>query len=239
MPYKSMNLKEAAAYLHLEAGDVRSFAMHGEIPFERPGDSLVFRRGQLKDWASQRILGLRGKHLHDYHSAGILHHHSISSQATIITDLTCPEHMEPALQAKTKAAVVRKMVALAEKTGFLYDPADLVEELEQRETLCTTGIEGGIALLHPRHHDPYMVEDSFVCIGKALQPIHFGSPDSKPTDLFFVICCQDDTIHLHVLSRICLLCHSTPLTARLRQAETSQEMHAAIKSSETELLAPS
>jgi PTS system nitrogen regulatory IIA component len=120
------------------------------------------------------------------------------------------------------------MVALAETTGLLYDPRDLVDELERREQLCSTGIEGGAALLHPRFHDPYMVDDSFICAGVCAQPIPFGAPDGGKTDVFFLVCCQDDRTHLHVLARICVLCHSTELLRELRGAESEGEMYDAV-----------
>jgi PTS system nitrogen regulatory IIA component len=236
MPHSLLNLAEAAAYLHLDPSDVKVLATHGEIPCERRGDDLFFRRGELKVWSSQRILGLSGKHLHDYHSRGVLHPHDLSDHAAILTDLSEPAYLEPQLEARTRAAVLRRMVEVAERTGFLYDPTDLHEELLAREDLCSTGIEGGAAILHPRFHDPYMVEDSFVCLGRTLQPIPFGAPDGKRTDIFFLACCQDDRIHLHTLARISLVCHATDLLPRLRQAESEAEMHEAIRETERELL---
>ena len=236
MPHSLLTLAEAAAFLHLDPTDVRALATHGEVPSERRGDEWLFRRGELKNWSSQRILGLRGKHLHDYHSRGVLHPHDLSEHAAILTDLCRPAHLEPHFSARTRAAVFRQMVELAEKTGFLYDPIDLHDELRAREALCSTGIEGGAAILHPRFHDPYMVEDSFVCIGRAQPAVPFGSPDGKRTDIFFLACCQDDRIHLHTLARISLLCHASELLARLRAAETDEDMHATVRECERELL---
>ncbi len=236
MPHTLLTIEEAAAYLHLDCGDVRSLAIHGEVPCEKRGDELVFRRGDLKVWSSRRILGLRGRHLSDYHSQGVLHPHDISDHAALVTELTENSPCEPQLQARTRPAVLHAMVELAERTGLLYDPADLLEELRAREEMCSTGIDGGVAILHPRFHDPYMVEDSFVCIGRAVRPVPFGAPDGGQTDLFFLACCQDDRIHLHALARISLLCHATDLPERLRLAENEEEMHAALRECEKLLL---
>lgn len=236
MPHTVMTLDEAADYLHLDRTDVRALATHGEIPCETRGDSIVFRQGELKTWASRRILGLRGKHLHDYHSKGIVHRHDLSPDAHIIAEITDHEYMEPRLEGRSKTAVLQAMTEVAERSGLLYDPDDLVEELRQREDLCPTGIEGGAALLHPRFHDPYMVEDSLVCVGKTFAPIPFGSPDGIKTDIFFLVCCQDDRTHLHVLARVCLVCHSTPLLDHLRRAETDRQMHEALVQAERQVL---
>ena len=237
MPHTLMSLEDAADYLHLDIAAVRSLAVHGELPSEMQGDRLVFRRGPLQSWASQRILGLRGKHLAEYHSRGVLRQHDTSPRAAILSDLTDPEFMEPVLQARSKAAVMRALTTVAERTGYLYDPDDLLESIRQREELCSTGIEGGAAILHPRHHDPYMFDDSFVCIGRSPVLIPFGATDGSKTDVFFLVCCQDDSTHLHVLARICLLVHGSDILSRLRAAHDGREMYAALTESEAALLA--
>ncbi|NLF17811.1 MAG: PTS transporter subunit EIIA [Lentisphaerae bacterium] len=236
MPHTLMSLEEAAEFLHIDASDLRAFAVRGDIPCELQGDRLSFRRGRLKLWASQRILGLQGKPLADYHRRGKPRPRDTSPDTAIVSDLTDPEFMEPAIQGRSKAAVLRAMTAVAERTGYLYDPDDLLEGLRQREELCSTGIEGGAAVLHPRHHDPYMFEDSFLCIGRTPSAIPFGAPDGSKTDIFFLVCCQDDRIHLHVLARLCLLCHGGLLND-LRAAASGREMFDTLKTAETALLA--
>jgi PTS system nitrogen regulatory IIA component len=236
MPHTLLNTEEAAEYLHVDSSTIRTLAAHGEVPCERRGDDWVFRKGELKIWASRRILGLQGKNLKDYHSKGVVHPHDLSDHSALLTELTEGVPFSPCLMARSRATVIREMVALAEGTGLLYDPADLRDELRAREDLCSTGIEGGVAILHPRFHDPYMVEDSFVCVGRSVQPIPFGAPDGGKTDLFFLACCQEDRIHLHTLARICLLCHTTDLTDRLRHSATSEDMHLVLHECEMNLL---
>ena len=116
-----------------------------------------------------------------------------------------------AMTSKTKASVLRDLVALAEKTGNLCDPKTLLASLEAREELCSTAVPGGFALPHPRSHDPYLFETSFIVVGRPVQEIHFGAPDGQPTHLFFLICCQDDRLHLHTLARLCLIVQKTKL----------------------------
>ena len=69
-----------------------------------------------------------------------------------------PEFIEPAMTAKTKASVLRQMAALAGKTGRVSDPPSLLQGLEAREELCSTGIPGGLALLHSRNPESYLFE---------------------------------------------------------------------------------
>jgi len=69
-----------------------------------------------------------------------------------------------------------------------------------------------------------------------VQEIHFGAPDGQPTTLFFLVCCQDDRIHLHALARLCLMAQKTSLLAELRQVPDAASMHARILAAEAQVL---
>ena len=212
-------LKEVADYLHLSVEDVELLVKRREIPCEKQGDRVMFRRRDVDGWASQRLLGMSSKHLRDYHQRSTEKSHSLSRDHAILSELMAPDRIEPSLKAKTKAAVLRDMVDLADRSGLLYLRDDLLTSLDAREKLCSTALAGGIALLHPENHEPYMFEDSFVVLGRSLQPIPFGAPDGLTTDMFFLVCCQNDRLHLHVLARLCMICYHTPLLLELREAD--------------------
>ena len=148
-----------------------------------------------------------------------------------------PGFIAPALPAKTKSSVLHELVALAETTGRLNNPQDLLASLEAREALCSTGMPGGFALPHPRVPDPYLFETSFIVLGRTVQEIHFGAPDGQPTNLFFLICCQDDRLHLHTLARLCLMAQKTAILDQLRQSPDAPSMHASLLAAEEQALA--
>ncbi len=218
MPYRTFNLTEVCTYLHLAQPDVEALTRRQEIPFENKGGRLVFRKKDVDAWASQRILGFSNKHLTAYHKVSSAKTHDLSKQHTIIAELVKTEYIQPALGSRTKPSLLRDMVALAGQTGLVTDPDELLQSLLERERLCSTALPEGIALLHPRHHEPYMFDDSFIVLGRAAHPLPFGAPDGNTTDLFFLICCQDDRIHLHVLARLCLMCQDTTVLQETRTA---------------------
>jgi PTS system nitrogen regulatory IIA component len=237
MPYRTFGIDEVARYLHLSRPDLDRLVKDQEIPFERHGERLVFRKVELDAWASQRILGLEGKHLAEYHQKSSHGTQQIVAHAAILPDMIRPEFIEPAMAAKTKASVLRQMVALAEKTGRVCDPQALLQGLEAREELCSTGIPGGLALLHSRNHESYLFETAFIALGRTIQQIPFGSPDGQSTDLFFLIGCPDDRMHLHTLARLCLMAQKTDLLVDLRQAPDADAMCEAILAAERAVLA--
>lgn len=236
MPHRVFNLEEVAAYLHLGTADVERLLKDGEIPFERRGDRVVFRANEIDAWASQRILGLTERRLDELHQKGIEATAKVLEEEAIIPVMMRPAWMEPALRAKTKASVLRQMADLAGKTGQVCDQAELVASLEAREELCSTAVPGGLALLHPRNHLPYMFESSFIVLGRSIQDIFFGAPDGQETRLFFLICCQDDRLHLHTLARICLLAQKSDVVAQLMAAADAETIYESLAVAEREVL---
>lgn len=237
MPYRTLGVDEVARYLHLGRADVVRLVKDRAIPFTRHGERLVFRKVEIEAWASQRILGLEGRGLAEYHQKSSRGAQQIVPHEVIMPEMIRPEFIAPALTAKTKASVLRQMAALAEKTGRVCDPPALLEGLQAREELCSTGIPGGLALLHSRNPDSYLFETSFLALGRTIQQIPFGAPDGQSTDLFFLIGCPDDRMHLHALARLCLMAQKTNLLADLRQAADSEHMCDCIIAAEQAVLA--
>jgi len=237
MPYRTLSLDEVAQYLHLTREDVAQRVKYNEIPHEKRGRRVVFFKDKIDVWASQRVLRLPGPRLAEYHRKSTRDTREILPHQAFLPDMIQPGFIAPAMPAKTKSSVIRELVALAESTGLVCNPRDLVASLEAREALCSTGMPGGFALLHPRLPDPYLFERSFIVLGRTFQEIPFGAPDAQPTWLFFMICCQDDRLHLHTLARLCLMARNTDALDQLRQAPNGASMHAALIAAEEQALA--
>ena len=133
---------------------------------------------------------------------------------------------------------------LRHKTGdCVFGPAigsrkaEFLASLKAREELCSTGIAGGVAMLHGREPHPYLFESSFIVLGRTLQEIPFGAPDGQASDLFFLVCCQESRIHLHALARLCLVAVKTDLIARLRADTDAEAMYDSLLACEAQVLA--
>ena len=237
MPYRTFGLEEVARYLHLSQADIERLVKDQDIPCERHGPRLVFRKVEIDAWASQRILGLEGRRLAEYHQKSSREAQQLVANEAIMPEMIRPEFIEPAMTAKTKASVLRQMAALAGKTGRVSDPPSLLPGLEAREELCSTGIPGGLALLHSRSPESYLYETAFLALGRTIQQIPFGAPDGQPTNLFFLIGCPDDRMHLHTLARLCLMAQKTDLLVDLRQAADADAMCDCIIAAEQAVLA--
>jgi PTS system nitrogen regulatory IIA component len=237
MPHKILTLEAAAVYLHLTPADIAQRVKDGDIPYEKRGHRLVFSKDAIDVWASQRLLRLPSQRLTEYHRKSTLATRPILPHQAFLQDMIGPACVDPALPAKTRSSVLHVLVALAAKTGRVNDPPALLSSLEAREQLCSTGMPGGFALPHPRVPDPYLCEGSIIVLGRSVQEIYFGAPDGRGTNLFFLICCQDDRLHLHTLARICLIAQKTDILEELRKAHDAASMHVSLLAAEAEALA--
>ena len=82
----------------------------------------------------------------------------------------------------------------------------------------------------------YRFENSFMVLGRTIQTVPFGAPDGGPTRLFFLICCQDDRIHLHTLARLCLIAMKTDILAQLFAAPDAATAYDALVAAEQAVL---
>lgn len=220
----------------MSLNDLRHFAQRGEVACVKRGDMYFFEHRELDEWAQRRLMVLNEKTLTAEHKVAMIERRRNDGHDFHVADLLRPETIAPALTAKGRAGVLRDMTDFADSTGLLYDPETLFAELSAREEVASTAAGGGVAFLHPRYHDPYLFQETFLALGRTVRPVFFGSQDGEGTDLFFMICCTDHTLHLHILARLCLLAHGTPLLQELREAPDAETMHAALKKAEDEFL---
>ncbi len=236
MPHRTLNNEELTAYLHLARGDVERLIRETDLPHTLRGGRAVFQRGEIDAWASRRILGLPGKGLDSYHEKSMRGTHGIFPGGALIPELLRIEYIDLTLAPRTRASAVRNLVALADRTGRVVDPRGLIRSVEEREALCSTALPGGLALLHARHHEEYCFEGSFVVLGRTVDAVPFGAPDGRPTRLFFLICCQDERIHLHTLARLCLMALNTEILGQLLEAPEANAAYAALVQAERAVL---
>ena len=186
---------------------------------------------------SRRILSLRQRDLLPEHLAATRQDVKVPAEDIVLPHLLKAEYVDLDFRAKTRAGVIRDLVDRAAELELLYDPGDLLAQLEEREALASTALPGGIALPHPHHQDPYLITEPFMLLTRTRKPIWFGAPDDAPTDLFCLICCGENIRHLHVLARLCMMIRETDFLGAIRAAATSEEAVEAAFAAEHAVLA--
>ena len=232
MPHRIFTVEQVAEYLHLASKDVERLMRESDMPHAVRGGHVLFRRGEIDAWASQRILGLTPRRLDAYHEMSMRGTLEVFPGRALIPDLLKPDYIDLELRSKTRASAIRDMIVLANLTGRVFDARELLASVEAREALCSTALPGGFALLHARQLEAYRFEGSFIVLGRTIQDIPYGATDGRPTRLFFLVCCQDERIHLHTLARLCLIAQKTEVIAQLSEAPNADSAYGLIVAAE-------
>ncbi len=118
------------------------------------------------------------------------------------------------------------MISLAARTGWLWDPEAMLQAVKTREELCSTAMDNGVALLHPRRPMTHILERPFLSLGIATTGIPFGGSRSGLTDVFFLICSVDDRQHLRTLARLGRLLTKEGICGGTRAPAAIPRLHA-------------
>jgi|LSQX01.3.fsa_nt_gb mannitol/fructose-specific phosphotransferase system IIA component (Ntr-type) len=222
MAYKQLTLEQAAKLIHCWPKYLREQAILGEAPCTQQGDKLLFEQESIVNWWSTHILNRKSEL-----------QKAVAPPCPISPSALCSsERIDIALPGKSKAAVLKNLSNLAERTGLLYNVSEFHSSLRAREEQGSTALPGGVALVHPQSRDEFLFEESFICLAKTQTPIFFGETNGLTTDIFFLIACKDD-IHLQVLANLSAILVVTEVINNLRQAETADEMLTALIAAES------
>jgi PTS system nitrogen regulatory IIA component len=231
-----MTIQEVAKLLGSDLRRVERMAKRGEIPCQKIGGQFRFNRAEITEWLQQTMGAMSHDHLAEV-DAGITTQRQTPQDQALIAPLLRTEAVSTNLGSRTKNSTLRELVVLAEKTGLVLDVQTLLEAVIHREELCSTAIERGVAIPHPRRPLPEAIAEPILVVARNGQGIAFGAPDGRMTTLFFLTVSQDDRYHLHVLARLCRMLRDEKFVARLEAAQTTNEMIDLMNQRELEVIA--
>ena len=190
-----ITVAEVAEYLKLNERTVYRLAQEGKVPAAKIAGQWRFRRDVLDEWMRSQMRQFATP-------AEPVNRGTADGDDVELSDVVKPEAIDVDLAASDREAVLAKLVELADRTGRVKMPQVLLRLLREREELCSTATDDGIALPHPRHMLSGVVEEPVVSIARAPNGVSFGALDGQPTFLFFMICSPNDRVHLRLLSKI-------------------------------------
>lgn len=219
-----------------DARRLERMAERGELPCQKVGGQLRFNRAEITEWLQQHMATMNDVHLAEV-DAGIGVDLQKQQGEAVIGPLLRPEAVAGQLKSRGKNSLLRELVALAGRTGLVYDEQALLEAVMAREALRSTALQDGIAIPHPRRPLPYDLAEPILVVGRTGRGVVFGAPDGRLTDLFFLMASQDDGHHLHVLARLCRMLQDKMFLEQLRAAEFVEEMIELLEQREQAVLA--
>lgn len=217
MPFETLDEKQLADYLMMDARDVAKLASRGKLPCRKRGGEFVFCKIEIDHWVETQLHELPHDRLTEI-ERGVRRHHGLEYEDHIITEMIPAGGVILPLASRTSGSVLRDLLERGDQLELVYDRDQLLKEIEDRESLHSTALIRDVALPHPRHHTPYDVADSFIVVGRSERGIPFGCPDGSLTKMFFLVCCKDDRTHLHVLARLSRMLSDRPTLDLLLEA---------------------
>lgn len=132
-----------------------------------------------------------------------------------IEDFLAPDDVVVGLRAANKAQLLQD---LAERAGARLGlcAATVLQALQRREQLGSTGVGHGIAMPHARMDD---VAKPFALLARLKKPIDFEAIDGAPVDLVFLLLQPSATqSDLNALAAVARKLRELDRVARLREA---------------------
>jgi PTS system nitrogen regulatory IIA component len=231
MGSEMMGLDELARYLRRDVREVGKLASRGHLPGHKVSGEWRFARAEINHWIETQLPVYTEQQLVDLESAA-----RGGSGEPLITELLSEASVAVPLAASTKASVLRELVALAEQSWQVYDPAAILTAIKAREEIGSTALPNGVAIPHPRRPLPNALGESVIAFARTSSGIPFGAPRGELTDIFFLVCCRDDQTHLRVLARLTRLLLQPGFLDELRETETAAESWEKITAAEHELV---
>ncbi|MGQ9707088.1 MAG: PTS sugar transporter subunit IIA [bacterium] len=139
------------------------------------------------------------------------------------------------LISRTKDDVLKELVDLVFNSGKIKASEPIYEAVVEREKLCSTGFEHGVAIPHPRQGQPDIVEELVIAFGSTKEGIDFDALDGKPVFIFFMLAAPNDQEHLRTLARLSRMLKKEEFRDELINAKSPEEVLKAIKKREEEL----
>lgn len=222
-----LTVKEVAEYLKMNPRTVCKLALNGQIPGVKIASQWRFKKSLVNEWLELEMRGLPSRQLQRFeedHGGKILSVSDLLTEKTISTNL----------RSSTKDDVLQELVQLSLASGLVKASDILLDAIRRRESLCSTGIERGVAIPHPRPALTGVIQDPIIAFGCSRHGIDFGSLDGRPTHLFFLLCAPDDSSQLKVLARLSRLLRDEDLREALKSASRPAEVIDILEAKEAE-----
>jgi PTS system nitrogen regulatory IIA component len=144
-----------------------------------------------------------------------------------ISDVLERKTVIPNLQSRSKPDVIRELAENLASAHPNINDEKLIEVLMERERLCSTAVDSGVAIPHAKLSG---ISGIIAGFGRSMEGIDYDSLDAKLTHLFIILVAPETSIgaHIQLLARISRIFKNPELRARLMTLETQDEIYDSI-----------
>jgi nitrogen PTS system EIIA component len=210
-----LTLRQAASYLGVNEGTIRRWIDQRALPAHSVSERLYLNPIELWEWAVE---------------AGVP-----ASRALLDVAHRAPDEVPPLsvllreggifhdIDAKSKSHVLAQFVERLPLPPE-QDRKFLLDVLEAREALGSTGIGDGIAIPHVRNPIVLHVARPFVTLGLLAHPIDFAAMDGKLVHALFMVVSPVVPTHLRILAQLGFVLRDDGLRELLQRRAPAQEI---------------
>lgn len=232
MPHEFLSLDQLAVQLGRDRRELEKLVQRGRIPGRRVDGVWRFHPAEIRHWLEQEMRGYTtGELAVVEESQGAA---DSSFDAPLAGCLTS-ETVQVPLEARTKRSALESLLEVAGRTWQIWEPALLLDAIQERESVLSTGFENGVAIPHPRNPLPQALGTNIVAYGRTFSGIPFGAPRRALTDIFFLVLSRDSKSHLRILARLGRMLHLPDFIDKLRTADDSATTYEVICAADRQL----
>jgi PTS system nitrogen regulatory IIA component len=134
------------------------------------------------------------------------------------------EYLNDNMQAKTKTEALAELSEMIVKGYPRLVQAHILDVLQQREKLGSTGIGDGVAIPHGKVGD---LDDLVVAFGRSREGVAFDSMDGKPVHIFFLLLAPENCAgqHLKALARISKMLKAGNFRKKLMESNSKSDLY--------------
>ncbi|MGI9558772.1 MAG: PTS sugar transporter subunit IIA [Thermodesulfobacteriota bacterium] len=140
-----------------------------------------------------------------------------------IADVLTRDAIIKSLQATTKRDVLKEISETVAGLSPSLNAETLFKMLMEREELCSTALDHGVAVPHLRMHG---LSEPVAAFARSEQGVDFGSLDGKPTHLFMTIIASESRAdeYISLLAGVTSVLKDGGMRERLEKAESTKDI---------------
>jgi PTS system nitrogen regulatory IIA component len=144
----------------------------------------------------------------------------------LLTDLVAPGAIIPALKVNSKKQALQELAVKAAELCGQSERA-IVEILQQREKLGSTGVGNGVAIPHGKVPK---LNKLFGLFARLDRPVDFEALDGQGVDLIFLLLAPEGAgaDHLKALARVARLLRDPDVARKLRDSRDAEALYAVL-----------
>jgi PTS system nitrogen regulatory IIA component len=221
-------VKDLAKIFKTTERTVAGWVRKGELKAQRDGESYLFNRDDVLEWAMMKKLQVPDELLDNSES--------YDNQNNLLSASIKSGGIFYGVKGKNKAEVLKNVIGLL-RLPPSADRDYLLKMVLAREKLSSTAIGDGIAIPHLRSPIVIKIERPQTALCFTENPVDFDAIDGLPVTILFMILSPNVKSHLKILSRISYFLRDEKVKQFLKSVPPESEILRVVQEFETSLVA--